>query len=167
MGMFDVSEDPILEAMVDRIVYLMRKNVITRNEACWQLCDVLAMGKGSLNEKQILELWDTVDNLLDHKGRKGRRYKSDSRVIAARVPSYVMRRIDDFASAYRLTRSQCLGLALDLVYGQEWQLETEPWKGINHRAMGYASEALRDLWKLSERGFTKNRRRESRRSHVT
>ena len=142
-----VDNDPLLSASADRIVYLCRKGVINHNQAFWRLCELFGQGR-SLSEAETIELNASVRAILDGPSRK---YGSDSRVIAARVSDHVVRRIDDFASAYCLTRSQCLGLALDLVYGQEWQLETEPWKRTKHI---YAGETLPGLLNRLEHGST-------------
>lgn len=138
-------EDPLLAATADRIVYLCRKGVINHNQAFWQLSDLFRGGR-SLDERERIELGRFVEDLLRSPNT---RLRSDSTIVAARVPRHVVEHIDHFASAYQLTRSQCLGLALDLVFGQEWQLEYEPWKKTKY---GYAGETLPALLNRLEHG---------------
>ena len=140
-------DDPVLAASVDRIVYLCRKGIINSNQAYWGLNDLLCHGNFAMTEPERFELDRTIQGLLH--GTPTTRYRSESTIVAARVPRRVVERIDDFASAYQLTRSQCLGLALDLVFGQEWQLETEPWK---HRSARYGRETLPALLNQLEHG---------------
>lgn len=147
-GCVDSSRDePLLTAMADRIVYLCHKGVINRDQAFWRLMD-LFRGGWDLAERERIELGQFVEDLLRSPNR---RYRSDSTIVAARVPRYVVEHIDHFASAYQLTRSQCVGLALDLVFGQEWQLEYEPWKRTKY---GYAGETLPALLNRLEHGST-------------
>jgi len=136
----DSLDDPLIAAAADRISYLCHKGVVNHNQAFWQLNDLLTEHLHSLTEAERFEVTRTIQQILD--GRSRRSYRSESTIVAARVPRRVVQRIDDFASAYQLTRSQCLGLALDLVYGQDWQLETEPWKRTKHI---YAGETLPGL----------------------
>lgn len=112
--------DPLIAATADRIVYICRKGVINHNQAYWRLNDLLLQGRRGLSDRELLQLDRDIRSLLD--GRPSPAHRSESTIIAARVPRRVVDRIDDFASAYLLTRSQCVGLALDLVFGQEWQL---------------------------------------------